>query len=248
MSIESPADLAGLRAVGQVLAKAVRAMRARVRPGVSTEELDRVGARVFAAAGARSAPRLAYDFPGATCISVNDEAVHGIPGRRRLREGDLVKLDVTAELDGYYADACVSVPVGEADRSRLDLAAAAQEALRRALLTARAGVPISQIGRTVDSVIASRGYSVCRELAGHGIGRAIHEWPTVPSWEAPGFSEPLTAGLVITIEPIISAGSGALVEDDDGWTIRTADRTCSAHFEHTIVITDDEPIVLTAWN
>jgi len=248
MSIESPADLEGLRAAGRVVARAIRAMRARVRPGVSTAELDRAGARVFAAAGARSAPQLAYDFPAVNCISVNDEAVHGIPGRRRLRDGDLVKLDVTAELDGYYADACVSVPVGEVDRDRLDLAAASREALRQALLVARVGTPISRIGRSVESVVSSRGYSVCRELAGHGIGREIHEAPTVPSYEAPGFDQPLTAGLVITIEPIVAAGSGALVEDDDGWTIKTADGSCSAHFEHTLVITDAEPIVLTAWN
>jgi methionyl aminopeptidase len=246
MSIESQADLDGLRAAGRVVAKAIQAMRARVRPGVSTEELDRVGARVFAAAGARSAPQLAYGFPGVNCISVNDEAVHGIPGRRRLRDGDLVKLDVTAELDGYYADACVSVPVGEVDPARLDLLAAAQDALAQALLTARAGTPINRIGRTVESVVTSRGYSVCRELAGHGIGRGIHEWPTVLNYESPEFPEPLSAGLVITIEPIISAGTGAVREGDDGWTIKAADGTPSAHFEHTLVVTDEAPILITA--
>jgi methionyl aminopeptidase len=246
MSIESQADLDGLRAAGRVVAEATRAMRDRVRPGVTTEELDRVGARVFADAGARSAPQLAYDFPGVNCISVNDEAVHGIPGRRRLRSGDLVKLDVTAELDGYYADACVSVPVGEVDPARLDLLAASRDALEKALLIAQAGTPINHIGRTVESVVAGRGYSVCRELAGHGIGRSIHEWPTVPNYEDPGLAEPLTAGLVITIEPIIAAGRGAVYEDDDGWTYKTADGSCSAHFEHTLVITDDAPIVLTA--
>lgn len=129
MSIESEADLEGLRAAGRVVARAIAAMRARVRPGISTGELDRVGARVFAEAGARSGPRLAYDFPGVNCISVNDEAVHGIPGPRRLREGDLVKLDVTAELDGYYADACVTVPVGSVPASRMRLISAGRSAL-----------------------------------------------------------------------------------------------------------------------
>lgn len=246
MSIESRADLDGLRAAGRIVAKAIRAMRARVRPGVSTEELDRVGAGIFAAAGARSAPRLAYGFPGVNCISVNDEAVHGIPGPRQLRDGDVVKLDVTAELDGYYADACVSVPVGDVDPARLDLLAAGEEALRQALATARAGMPINTIGRTVESVVAGRGYSVCRELAGHGIGRAIHEWPTVPNYEVPGSSEILTAGLVITIEPIIAAGVGEVFEADDGWTYKTVDGSCSAHFEHTLVVTDDVPLVVTA--
>jgi methionyl aminopeptidase len=246
MSIEDQADLDGLRAAGQVVGKAIRAMRERVRAGVSTEELDRVGARVFADAGARSAPELAYDFPGVNCISVNDEAVHGIPGPRRLRDGDLVKLDVTAELDGYYADACVSVPVGEVEAARLDLLATAEEALRQALAVARAGTPINAIGRTVEGVVAGRGYSVCRELSGHGIGRAIHEWPDVPNFEVPGQTEPLTEGLVLTIEPIIAAGVGGVVEADDGWTYKTADGSPSAHFEHTLVITDEEPLVLTA--
>jgi methionyl aminopeptidase len=245
MSIEDQADLDGLRAAGQVVANAIRAMRARVRAGVSTEELDRVGARVFADAGARSAPQLAYDFPGVNCISVNDEAVHGIPGTRRLRDGDLVKLDVTAELDGYYADACVTVPVGEVDPARLDLLAASEDALRQALAIARAGVPINAIGRTVEGVVNERGFSVCRELSGHGIGREIHEWPDVPNFEAPGLTDPLTAGLVITIEPIIAAGAGEVFEADDGWTYKTVDGSCSAHFEHTLVITDDAPLLLT---
>jgi methionyl aminopeptidase len=246
VSIESQADLDGLRAAGRVVAKAIRAMRARVYPGVSTEELDRGGARVFADAGARSAPQLAYGFPGVNCISVNDEAVHGIPGPRRLRRGDLVKLDVTAELDGYYADACVSVPVGEVHPSRLSLVAAGNEALKQAMMTATAGTPINDVGRVVNSVVSSRGYSVCRSLTGHGIGRDIHEWPTIPNYDEPALGQPLTPGLVITIEPIISAGTGAVYESDDGWTIKTADRACSAHVEHTIVITDHAPVLITA--
>jgi methionyl aminopeptidase len=208
VSIESQADLDGLRAVGRVVARAIRAMRARVRPGVSTEELDQIGARVFADAGARSAPQLVYGFPGVNCISVNDEAVHGIPGRRRLRDGDLVKLDVTAELDGYYADACVSVPVGKVAPSRLSLVAAGQAALNQAISMARAGTPINEVGRTVQSVVVARGYSVCPELNGHGIGRRIHEWPTIPNYDEPTMTQPLTRGLVITLEPIISAGTG----------------------------------------
>jgi methionyl aminopeptidase len=246
VSIETQADLDGLRAAGRVVAQAIRAMRARVRPGVSTEQLDRVGARVFADAGARSGPRLAYGFPGVNCISVNDEAVHGIPGPRRLRCGDLVKLDVTAELNGYYADACISVPVGKVHPSRLSLIAAGHEALKQAMVTARAGTPINQVGRTVQSVVAARGYSVCRDLTGHGIGRRIHEWPTIPNYDEPALSQPLTAGLVITIEPIISAGTGAVYQSQDGWTIKTADQACSAHVEHTLVITDHAPVLITA--
>jgi methionyl aminopeptidase len=246
MSIETPEELEQLKAAGRVVAEAIRAMRSQVRPGISTGELDRVGARVFARAGARSGPSLDYGFPGTNCISVNDEAVHGIPGRRRLREGDLVKLDVTAELDGFYADACVSVAVGNAASATLRLAAASRAALNRALPTARAGAPINTIGRTVQASVQSDGYAVCTDLMGHSIGRHIHELPNIPNYEAPGLVQPLTEGLVITIEPIIAAGRGAVREAGDGWTIKTQDGSYAAHFEHTIVITAAAPLILTA--
>jgi methionyl aminopeptidase len=246
MSIETPEELEQLKAAGRVVAQAIRAMRGHARPGVTTGELDRIGARVFAAAGARSGPQLDYGFPGVNCISVNDEAVHGIPGRRRLRQGDLLKLDVTAELDGFYADACVSVPIGNAARSAQKLAGASRAALNRALETARAGIPINHIGRAVESAVNAQGYSVCADLTGHGIGRRIHEHPTVPNYDAPGFDQPLTDGLVITIEPIIAAGSGAVRQAGDGWTIKTQDGSYAAHSEHTIVVTTGAPLVLTA--
>jgi methionyl aminopeptidase len=179
MSIETPEELERLRAAGRVVAEAIRAMRRSVRPGATTAELDEVGARVFRRAGARSGPQLDYGFPGVNCISVNDEAVHGIPGRRRLRRGDLVKLDVTAELDGFYADACVSVPVGQVRPSTFGLVAAGRAGLNEALGVARAGTSINQIGKAVETAVVSRGYAVCEELTGHGIGRRIHEDPQV---------------------------------------------------------------------
>ena len=246
MSIETPEELERLKAAGRVVAQAIRAMRQRVAPGVSTAELDDIGARVFARAGARSGPALDYGFPGVNCISVNDEAVHGIPGPRRLRRGDLVKLDVTAELDGFYADACMSVPVGRSAPSTLALIAAGRVALNEALRTASAGTPLNVVGRAIETVVTGRGYAVCPELMGHGIGRRIHEWPDVPNYDAPEATEPLTEGLVITIEPIISAGSGAVRQGSDGWTVTTADGARSAHVEHTIVITRGRPLVLTA--
>ncbi|HET9105369.1 MAG TPA: type I methionyl aminopeptidase [Solirubrobacteraceae bacterium] len=246
MSIQTPEELEHLKAAGRVVAAAIRAMRKAVAPGVTTRELDRVGARVFREAGARSGPQLDYGFPGTTCISVNDEAVHGIPGRRVLQGGDLVKLDVTAELDGFYADACVSVPVGNARRSTRALVSAAQAGLSSALRVARAGEPLNGIGRAVETTVTDRGYTVCVGLAGHGIGRRIHEAPDVLNHFVPGPSPALADGLVITIEPIISAGDGSLAQADDGWTIVTADGALSAHAEHTIVITDGHPIILTA--
>lgn len=245
MSIETAEELARLRAVGQVVARALRAMREQVRPGVTTAELDQVGGQVFREAGARSGPQLDYGFPGATCISVNDEAVHGIPGKRVLRDGDLVKLDVTAELDGFYADACVSVPVGRPRPQAARLVRSAQAALADGMRAARAGEPLNAIGAAVERTVRREGHSVCAELLGHGIGRKIHEPPNVPAVYVPWLSQPLTEGLVLTIEPIISAGSGAVREAGDGWTMRTSDEALSAHAEHTMVITKGEPIVLT---
>ena len=244
MSIDDPDELAALQAAGRAVAEAIREMSRRVRPGVTTKELDDVAAQVFARHGARSGPRLDYDFPGTVCISVDDECVHGIPGPRRLREGQLVKLDVTAELNGFYADACRTVPVGRVRPRERRLAAAAQSALRRGLDAATAGANVGAIGAAVEAEVNKRGFSVCAELTGHGIGRRIHEAPDVPNvaWDGP----PLTPGLVITVEPIIAAGLGEVYMDDDGWTVKTEDGSPSAHAEHTIVITERAPILVTA--
>jgi methionyl aminopeptidase len=245
MSIEHPNELKGLQAAGRVVAEALRAMAARVRPGVTTAELDAVAAGVFKRHGARSAPQLAYDFPGVTCISVDDEAVHGIPGPRRLKSGELVKLDVTAELEGYYADACVSVPVGTVAPRTQRLVAAARSGLRAGMEVAVAGARTGDIGAAVQAEIERRGFSVCRELTGHGIGRTIHEPPTVAN--VAGGNERLTDGLVLTVEPIIAAGEGEVHVAPDRWTVRTDDGSVSAHVEHTIVVRDGAPpLILTA--
>jgi len=246
MSADTPEELAALQAAGRVVADALRAMERAVKPGVTTAELDAIGAAVFARAGARSGPQLDYDFPGVNCISVNDEAVHGIPGPRRLLDGDLVKLDVTAELDGFYADACLSVHVGRANAEASKLAQTARIALAEAMGAARAGAPLNAIGAAVERAVAARGHSVCANLMGHGIGRRIHEPPDVPNLYIKKLTQPLTDGLVLTLEPIISAGNGAVRSTDDGWTICTADGALSAHFEHTVVITAGEPLILTA--
>ena len=246
MSIETAQELEALKAAGRVVAEAIRVMRAHARPGVSTGQLDELGADVFFRAGARSGPRLDYGFPGTSCISVNDEAVHGVPGDRVLRDGDLVKLDVTAELDGFYADACVSVPVGNATGSTRRLAQVSRQALAAAIGVARAGVALNEIGRTVEATVTKHGYSVCPDLMGHGIGRRIHEPPHVLNYHHPRFGQPLTEGLVITIEPIIAAGNGAVRDAGDGWTLKTRDGSCAAHSEHTIVVTAGGLIILTA--
>ena len=247
MSIETQAELEALRRVGRVVAETIAEARRRLCPGMTTAELDGIAEAVFARHGARSAPREQYGFPGCLCLSVNDEAVHGIPGERVLRAGDLVKVDVTAELDGYVADACESIPVGAVDRQTERLAAAAAAALRRGMAVATAGAQLREVGAAVERVVEARGFSVLRDLQGHGVGRAIHEPPEVPSWDAPWATDRLTEGLVMTIEPIIGAGGREVVEDaEDGWTIRTRDGERSAHAEHTVVITRGQPLVLTA--
>jgi methionyl aminopeptidase len=246
VSIRSPEELAALERAGRVVAETLAEVRRALVPGMTTAEVDAIGEEVFARHGARSGPRETYGFPGCLCLSVDDEAVHGIPGDRVLRPGELLKVDVTAELGGYYADACETMAVGTLDPAAARLRAAADAALRRALGIARAGTPLRQVGAAVERLVEARGFSVLRDLTGHGIGRRVHEPPTVPSWDAPWAARPLTAGLVMTIEPIIGAGGREVVETGDGWTIRTADGARSAHAEHTIVVTDGAPLVLTA--
>ena len=222
-------------------------MAACVRAGITTRELDEIGSKFMDAHGAQSAPPKVYGFPGAVCISVNDEAIHGIPGDRVLREGDLVKLDLVAEKNGYFADAAVTVQIapthGEQGR---ELIRCAESAFRASLRVARPGNSVYEIGRAVAREVRSRGFSVIRELCGHGVGRTIHEEPSVPNYFDARARQRLTEGLVLTVEPIISAGSPKPEMSKDGWTIRTSDGSLAAHYEHTIVITRGEPILLTA--
>lgn len=196
--------------------------------------------------GGRAAPSLVYQFPGISCISVNDEVAHGITGSRRLKDGDLVKLDVTVEKDGFMADAAITVPVGPVSEISQRLVACAELAFAEAIEVARSGVRVSEIGRAVEREVNRLGFSIIRALGGHGIGRTIHEPPSIPNYYDPGTREVLTNGLVITIEPIIAAGSGRAFVASDGWTVKTVDHTNAAHFEHTLMITNDVPVLLTA--
>jgi methionyl aminopeptidase len=246
MSIRSQAEFDKLRAIGRIVRQALDKTAAAVQPGITTKELDDVGARVLAQNGAESAPPKVYGFPGALCISINDEAIHGIPGERAIQSGDLVKLDLVAEKDGFFADAAVTIRAGEVSGTADALARCAETAFHQALRSARAGNRVYEIGRVVERETQRRGFRVLRDLCGHGVGRTIHEPPSVPNYCEPRLRSRLTDGLVITIEPIISAGNGQGALQQDGWTIRTADGSLSAHYEHTIVITKREPILLTA--
>ena len=246
MSIESPDDLNGMRAAGRITAETLDALERHVKVGVTTAELDAVAASVFRRHGARSAPAMVYGFPGTVLISINDEIVHGVPGPRRIVSGDLVKLDVTVEKDGFIADAARTVIAGRGSDAARRLAACAASAFHAAASIARAGNRVNEIGRRVEREVARHGFTVVRGLSGHGVGRTIHEDPVVPNECNPFQRDVLTEGLVLTIEPMISAGSPESFIDRDGWTIRTADGSPSAHYEHTLVITKGEPLILTA--
>ena len=222
------------------------ALEAHAGPGVTTAELDDVAAAIFARFGARSAPALEYGFPRTVLISVNDEIVHGIPGSRRLASGDVVKLDVTVELDGYVADAARTVLPGAPSAVAVRLRDCAAAAFDRALTVATAGRCVNEVGRVIEREVMRSGFAVVRGLDGHGVGRRIHEPPAVPNHYDPRQDDVLTEGLVLTIEPIVCSGSGRAYQDRDGWTIRTSDGSLAAHHEHTMVITRNRPLLLTA--
>jgi methionyl aminopeptidase len=245
MSITSENDWKGLREVGRVVRLTLDALEQHAQAGVTTAELDQVAAQIFVVHGARSAPAMVYGFPGTVLICVNDEVVHGVPGSRHLKPGDVVKLDVTAEKGGYMADAARTVLVGSASPRAQRLVTCVHAAFEQALNVAKAGNRVSEIGRAIEAEVHRHGFFVIRGLEGHGIGRTIHEAPSVPNYWNPEQKDVLTEGLVLTIEPITSSGQGQVYEGD-GWTVRTSDSSLSAHYEHTVVITGDRPVLLTA--
>jgi methionyl aminopeptidase len=246
VSVDSPEQLQGLRRAGHVVAETLRVLRSAVEPGVSTRELDRLAADTFARYGARSGPILTYDYPGSVCISLDEEVVHGVPGDRVARAGELITVDVAAELDGYHADAAVTLAVGRVDARRRRLMSATRAALQAGIRAAQPGATLRDVGAAIEREARRRGFRVLRELTGHGIGYAMHEEPTVFNWAAPTARTRLTAGLVFTIEPMLTAGTPRIVVEPDGWTIRTADLAPSAHEEHTIMVTKGCPVILTA--
>jgi methionyl aminopeptidase len=245
MSIESQADFEGISRAGRVVAGVLKAMASAVEAGITTQELDDIGASKLRQHDARSAPRQLYGCPAYNLISVNDEVVHGLPGPRALRPGDVVKLDVTAEVDGYIADAATTVvlPGGLETGERLQRCAIA--AFDAGAAAARSGHRVSAIGRAVEREVSSHGFAVLRELAGHGVGRHIHEEPTVANYFDPHQRDVLTEGLVLTIEPLIAERRTGVKQDADGWTLRTRNGCLAAHYEHTLIITNGAPVIVT---
>jgi methionyl aminopeptidase len=246
MTAESAIDIKNLKTIGRICAQTLHKMMDVTRAGMTTRELDEVGRALLEAEGARSAPQVTYNFPGATCISVSPVIAHGIPDEHVLREGELIHIDVSAELDGYYADTGASMIVSKHDRHLGKLLDATKATLNKALGAAKAGSPLNGIGRTVQNEARRRGFNVIFDLTGHGIGRSLHENPKeILNFHNPGDRRILHEGLVLAIEPFLTTGMGRVVTEKDGWTIRTMDRAIAAQFEHTIIVTKDQPLILT---
>lgn len=246
--LKSASEIDAIAAAGDILGRLLAAIATEVAPGKSTLELDRFGEEFIRShPGAVPAFKGLYGFPENLCISVNQEVVHGIPKRNRvLKEGDVVSVDAGVKLDGWFADAAVTYPVGEIDERAGRLLQVTQEALRKAIEKAITGNRLGDIGHAVQTTAESAGFNVVRELVGHGIGREPHEEPQVPNYGAPGKGMRLQPGMVLAIEPMVNEGVAGVRTLSDRWTVVTADNRRSAHFEHTVAITDNGPRILTA--
>lgn len=246
MTVAGQQDIDGVLKTGRVVACVRDAMLSVLEPGMTTAELDRFGADLLDDFGAKSAPQVTYGFPGATCISINEQAAHGIPGDRVIRAGDVVNVDVSAELNGYYADTGGTVVVPPVTPLKARLCHATQTALKNALSQATHGALINRIGKAVQRTAKSHGFKVIKNLAGHGIGRELHEEPEgIVSYCDHGDKRRLHAGQVIAIEPFLSTRSTQVTEAEDGWTLVGHPANLSAQYEHTMIITKGAPIIAT---
>ncbi|MFE4711883.1 type I methionyl aminopeptidase [Paenibacillus sp. NPDC056722] len=239
-------DLEGLKAAGKVVGYTIAEMKKSVVPGMTTRELDEIGAKILKEAGAASAPQVTYNFPGATCISINEEVAHGIPGSRVIQAGDLINIDVSAELNGYYGDAGVSFQLPPYNEKLQHLCRSTEETMMSVINHLRAGMKVNEIGRVMESEARKRGYRVIRNLCSHGIGKSLHDKPNeiLPYYE-PRITTVLKEGQVLTVEPFLSTGAEYVDPQADGWTLSVADDSRVAQYEHTIIVTKGEPVILT---
>lgn len=234
-----------MRAAGKIVAETLALLQEAVRPGVTTAELDWLAERQIRRAGATPSFKGYRGFPGTICVAVNEEVVHGIPGPRVLQEGDIISIDLGARYRGFHGDATITVPVGKVDPEATRLMEVCRDALNAGIEEARAGNRLTDISATIQERVESAGFSVIRDLFGHGIGRALHEEPMLPHYGRPGQGPILRPGLVLTIEPMISAGSPEWRTLEDDWTVVTVDGSLAAQFEHTVAITDNGPEIFT---
>lgn len=235
-----------MKAPNQVVASVLQRLAAKVAPGVTTGELDALAEQWCREAGAVPAFKGYRGFPGTLCVSVNEEVVHGIPSPRALKSGDIVSIDMGVKLDGFYGDSAVTVPVGAVPEQTKALLAVTNESLQRAIAQVKVGGRLSDIGHAVQEWVEAHGFSVVREFVGHGIGEALHEEPQIPNYGKPGRGPTLAEGMVLAIEPMVAMGRPETKVLKDGWTAVTRDGSLAAHFEHTVAVTKDGPLVLTA--
>jgi len=246
MRITTEKDLQGMRRIGEICGLALKWMLDQAEPDMSTQALDDIGRRFLQKMGAASAPVSAYKFPGYTCISLNDEAAHGIPRADRIiQPGDRLNVDVSAVLEGYWGDTGATVIMPPTQPALEKLCTATRQALYLSIDMARPGQKARDIGRAVEKFAKRRGYRTLRELGGHGVGRHIHEKPSIPNYYSKRNRDVLRDGLVITLEPFFTTGRGRIITDADGWTLRTSDGGLSAQYEHTVIINGDDPILVT---
>ena len=246
MTITDPLELEALKKIGRIVAQVLQTMQAAVRPGMTTLELDELGLRLLREAGATPAPPSVYGFPGATCISISPVAAHGIPDGRVIQPGEIVNIDVSASLDGVFADNGGSVAVPPVGQQTEQLLSAGRAALAAAIEAARAGQPVNTIGRAAEKVARDSGYHIVRALSSHGVGRTLHDDPgSILNFYHPSDRRILQAGWVLALEPFLTTGSGEIVEENDHWALRTTDRKPVVQFEHTIVVTEGEPLIIT---
>jgi len=243
--IKSKPEIAAMRQAGGIVATVLGVLTRRVRPGMKTRKLDVIVARELERLGAKPSFKGYRGFPANLCVSVNDEIVHGIPGERILHEGDIVSLDLGAIFMGFQGDAAVTVGVGEISSQAKELLETTEGALKAGITAAQAEARLGDISAAIQSYAESRGYSVVREYTGHGIGQEMHEEPQIPNFGLPGTGPVLERGMTLALEPMVNVGDWRTQLGDNHWTVFTADGSLSAHFEHTIAITDGEPEVLT---
>jgi methionyl aminopeptidase len=243
--IKSPPEIVIMREAGKIVAAVLATLSQRIKPGMTTGELDTIAVQELERYGATPASKGYHGFPASICVSVNEEVVHGIPGNRVLEGGDTVSLDLVAKFRGFHGDAAITVGVGAISPESQRLIEATTGALTAGIAAARSGAHLSDISAVVQAYVESRGFSVVREYVGHGIGREMHEEPQVPNFGPPGQGPILRNGMTIAIEPMVNAGGWLTKLTENKWTVVTADGSRSAHFEHTIAINNDEPIILT---
>jgi methionyl aminopeptidase len=243
--IKSPREIEQLKRSNAMVAEVFEKLRGMIAPGITTKELDQVAEEFILLKGARPAFKGYRGFPATLCISINDEVVHGIPGQRRLKEGDIVSLDVGVNYIGYFGDAAITLPVGEVDPEAKRLLEVTKKALYIGIEKAKAGNRLFDISYAIQSWVESHGFSVVRDFVGHGIGRELHEEPQIPNFGIPHQGPRLEKGMVFALEPMVNEGTHEVRILSDGWTVVTADGKRSAHFEHTIAITDDGAEILS---